>query len=567
MAFRAAPALALFTVLTAAAPAMAMQSPPNLNTAKLSQLDTQSNYNDVWGYQAPDGREYACVGTSSGVMIANCTDPLDAYEVGFFPGAFCTWRDLKTFNEYLYVVNDCSGGVDVLDMSDPENPVQVNTFGAEYMNHAHNVAIDTDAGILYAAGTQNGMHVFDLNVDPVSPPRIDRWGGPYVHDVSVQDDVAHAALIYNGQYRVLDVSNPSNVSTMTNVPSGANFTHATWPNADNTVVVAADEKSALRHLTFFDTTNVLNPLVASRYTENSLSIPHNPFIKDDVCHVSWYTEGYIALDISDPYNPVKLGRFDTQPGTPAGGISGFDGAWGCYPFSPSGAIYISDRQRGLFVVSLNECSAGLPNLPQPQVCRVWPDSVSALDSPRQRVMLTGKGFTSATQVSVGGAILGSNDFTRLGDQVIHFRMPLVSSVGFNNITVSNGAGTSLPIQVEVTLPSGPTIDAGEVDQEVGSNFLVAFGSQPGDFFYPVASLSPLPSSVFEVNFDIGNSFSELIWLPSKVANMAGVNGFPVVVPPSALGLTVYWQVAVVDPLQGVPAMVTSVASTTVIDND
>ena len=83
----------------------------------------------------------------------------------------------------------------------------------------------------------------------------------------------------------------------------------------------------------------------------------------------------------------------------------------------------------------------------------------------------------------------------------------------------------------------------------------------------VISLSPLPSSVFEVNFDIGNSFTELIWLPSKVANMAGVNGFPVVVPPSALGLTVYWQVAVVDPLQGVPAMVTSVVSTTVIDND
>lgn len=567
MALRAVVALSLFVAFIAAPESASQVSPPNLNTVRLDQLDPHSNYNDVWGYQSPDGREYACVGTSGGVMIANCTDPLAIYEVAYLPGAFCTWRDLKVFNQYLYVVNDCVGGVDVIDMSDPEDPVQVNTFGSQFMNHAHNVAIDTDTGILYAAGTQNGMHVFDLNVDPVNPPRIDLWGGPYVHDVSVQDGVAHAALIYAGDYRVLDVTNPSNVTTMANVPSGANFAHSTWPSEDNTVMVAADEKAALRHLTFFDISNQLNPVVASRYTEDPKAIPHNPFIRGDVCHVSWYTEGYVAIDISDPFNPVKIGRYDTQPNTPSGGIAGFDGAWGCYPYSPSGVIYISDRQRGLFVISLNECSAALTAQAQPQVCKVWPETVSALDSPRQRVIVTGKGFTAATQVTVGGTVINSSEFTRMGDQIIQFRMPLVSAVGFNDITVTNGAGTSGPIQVEVTLPSGPTIDVGEPQQAIGDAFLVAFGSQPGDLFYPVASLSPLPSVAPEVAFGIGNGFSQLMWLPGKVANMAGVNGIPIVTPASALGLTVYWQVAVVDPQQGTPASVTQVVSTTVVDND
>ncbi len=542
----------------------AQVSPPNLNTVKLAQLDQHLNYNDVWGYTAPDGREYACVGTSAGVAIVNATDPLAPYEVGFFPGAFCTWRDLKTFNDFLYVVNDCVGGVDVFDLSDPENPAFVNTFGAQYMNHAHNVAIDTDTGILYAAGTQNGMHVFNLNTNPINPPRIDLWGSQYVHDVSVQDGVAHAALIYAGDYRVLDVSNPNNVSTMANVSTGANFAHATWPNADNTVLAAADEKAALRHLTFFDITNQLNPIVASRYTEDSKSIPHNPFIRGDICHVSWYTEGYIAVDVSDPYNPVKVGRFDTQPATPSGGQSGFDGAWGCYPFSPSGVVYISDRQRGLFLLSFNECSVDLPIQAQPQVCKVWPPSVSALDSPRQRVIITGRGFTTATQVTVGGTTIGSADFNRMGDQLIEFRMPLVSALGMNDITVTNASGASLPIQVEVTLPDGPILDTGDEQQGVGDSFLVAFGSdQPGDLFYPVASLSPLPSIAPEVAFGIGNSFTQLTWLPGKVANSAGVSSFPVTVPPSALGLTVFWQVAVVDPQQGVPASVTAVEFTTI----
>ncbi len=557
---RAAAALSLLVALLAAP--LAAQA--DLNTVRLDRLQNHGNYNDVWGYAAPDGREYACVGTSGGTSIVNVTDPVDIYEVAFFPGVFCTWRDLKTYENYLYVVNDCAGGVDVIDMSDPENPVFVNTFGAQFMNHAHNVAIDTEAGILFCAGTQNGMHVFNLNVDPVNPPRTDLWGPSYVHDISVQDGVGHAALIYAGDYRVLNTNNPNNITTMANVPSGANFAHSTWPNEANTVLVAADEKAALRHLSFFDITNQLNPIKASNYTENSISIPHNPFIRGDICHVSWYTEGYIAVDISDPYNPVKVGRYDTQPQTPAGGISGFDGAWGCYPFAPSGNIYVSDRQRGLFVLSFNECSLDLAPSPIPQVCKVWPPEVSALVSPRQRVLLTGRGFNNANAIQVGTATIPSSEFTVLSDQVLHFRMPIVSQPGFNDIVVKSFAGDSQPMQVEVVPTSAPIIDAGDPTQAVGDAFTVAFGGQPGDLFYPVASLFDTPSVAPEVAFGIGNNFANLIWLPGKVANAAGVNGIPIVVPASAVGLTVFWQVAVVDPQDGPPASVTSVVSTTVV---
>jgi len=562
---RAVVALSVLATIMAGPMAAGQSSPPNLNAVKLAQVDGYAGYNDIWGYVAPDGREYACVGLTNGVSIVNCTDPLAPFEVGSFPGTFCTWRDLKTYNEYLYVVNDCSAGIEVIDMSDPDHPLLVSVFGLGQVSHAHNVAIDVETGILYAVGTQNGMHVYDLDVNPLNPPQISVWGPNYVHDISIQDGVGHAALIYDGVYRTLDVTDPAHITTIGLTQSGANFAHSTWPTADNNVVVVADEKATDRHLAFFDVSNPAQPVKLSQFVEDAQSIPHNPYIRGNVCHVSWYTEGYIAIDISDPSNPVKVGRYDTQPNTESGGITGFNGAWGCYPFQPSGVIYVSDRQRGLFVVNFNECSVDLPAQPQPQVCKVWPPVVSALSSPRQRIILTGAGFLGATAVTVGSKVLGPTEFTRIGDQVIHFRMPLVSATGNNAITVTNASGTSLPVQVQVTPPVGPLLDTGEPVQAVGASFLVAVGSQPGDLFYPVASLSNVPSiAPGTVAFGIGNNFANLLWLQGMVANGAGVGGFPVVVPASALGLKVFWQVAVVNPQQGLPASVTGVTSTTVV---
>jgi hypothetical protein len=52
-----------------------------------------------------------------------------------------------------------------------------------------------------------------------------------------------------------------------------------------------------------------------------------------------------VLDISDPFNPVKVGEYDTYAApTPT-----YNGAWGCYPFFPSGNVVISDMSTGLYI--------------------------------------------------------------------------------------------------------------------------------------------------------------------------------------------------------------------------
>jgi hypothetical protein len=57
-----------------------------------------------------------------------------------------------------------------------------------------------------------------------------------------------------------------------------------------------------------------------------------------------------VLDISDTSSPKEIGFFDTFP---ISDNTSFNGAWGVYPYLPSGVILISDISSGLYVVRDN----------------------------------------------------------------------------------------------------------------------------------------------------------------------------------------------------------------------
>ena len=71
-----------------------------LNMSVVGQLNYQtlrgSDVSDVWGYVDETGIEYALVGVNGGgVSVVSLADPENPVEVFWFPGEYTIWRDLK----------------------------------------------------------------------------------------------------------------------------------------------------------------------------------------------------------------------------------------------------------------------------------------------------------------------------------------------------------------------------------------------------------------------------------------------------------------------------------------
>ncbi len=97
----------------------------NSNTYLLSNINSHSAlgpYAAVWGYKAPDGREYAILGSYDGTSFVDITDPSNIHEVDFVPttnqsSSSNQWREMKTYSHYAYIVSEvANSGVQIVDL-------------------------------------------------------------------------------------------------------------------------------------------------------------------------------------------------------------------------------------------------------------------------------------------------------------------------------------------------------------------------------------------------------------------------------------------------------------------
>lgn len=330
-----------------------------LNMTLLDQIDYTQNTNDIWGWVDPDdGTEYALVGTVTGVSVVSLADPQNIVEVAFLPGANSTWRDIKTWGNYAYVTNETSGGLMVIDLTGaPGNITATNwTPSAPGMDFtkAHNLYID-EFGYCYIAGANKnsgGMIILDVFSTPGSPQFVAAAPAVYAHDVYVRDNKMYASEIYLGRLGIYDVSDKMNIPLLAAQQTPYSFTHNAWLNDAGDVVFTTDEK-ANAPIGAYDISDLDNIIELDQFrpvaTLGANVIPHNVHVWEDWLIISYYTDGGVIVDASKPDNLIEVGNWDTF----LGGNGGFNGAWGAYPFLPSGLVLLTDIGNGLFVCGAN----------------------------------------------------------------------------------------------------------------------------------------------------------------------------------------------------------------------
>ncbi|MDX1911744.1 MAG: choice-of-anchor B family protein [Saprospiraceae bacterium] len=313
---------------------------------------TNKTLANVWGY-AQDDKEYALVGTKTGLSIVDVTNPDDPDEIVLLNGVSSSWREIKTYSHYAYVVSEGGDGVFIVDLEGlptPPPPADRHSyFGNGAINgllqKAHALHIDESAGYLYVYGSylsnnSNGGKplVFNLNVDPFNPSYVGVYTPPfspvYAHDGYVDSDIMYSAHINAGKFAIVDMANKSAPVTLGTKSTPGNFTHNTWPNGN--VLFTTDEVNS-SFLTAYDVSDPDDITELDRIQSNpgSGSIVHNTHIINEYAVTSWYKDGITIVDVSRPSNLIQTGNYDTYPNDSGGG---FNGCWGVYPYLPSGNI-------------------------------------------------------------------------------------------------------------------------------------------------------------------------------------------------------------------------------------
>lgn len=374
----------------------------------LTQLSSSpSSANDIWGYvDLNNNREYAVMGLVNGTTVIDVTDDQNPAEVGTVSGVSSTWRDVKVYQymdqssgqykAYAYVTTEGQGGLQIIDLSDAPNSISLaNTI--DVFKTAHNIylgnidytngtALTGHKPYLYIAGSNlgNGSYrVFDL-VDPENPALITTPESTgYVHDATnmiISDSrtsqcaVGHdpCEIFVDFNENTVDIWDTTDKATPTRISSttynGASYTHSGWYSKDKNYIFIQDELDE-RNLGVNSTLYVMDihdlsaPRMVGRYEGQTQAIDHNGFTLGDKYYMSNYKRGLTVLDVSNPATPKEIGFFDTYP-VPAANDAQFDGAWGAFPYLPSGNILVSDISNGLFILKDNS-SVGDSGPPQP----------------------------------------------------------------------------------------------------------------------------------------------------------------------------------------------------------
>ena len=336
----------------------------NMDLVANIQYEAGEEGNDVWGYTDSDGTEYAIMGTNAGVYIYNLTDPSTPDLVQFIPQQFSTWRDMKTWKDYAYVVADEGGttdGILAINLNNLPGPITWENLNPTVplegsLNRCHNLYIDQ--GFAYLSGCfsnagriHNGaVLIFDVDTNLGDPIYVGNCPEKYSHDVYVRDNIVYSSEINEGVLAIYDATDPLNVVQLAAQGTPFSFTHNAWLSDDGQVVFTTDEKSNAP-VAAYDISDLANIRILDSYKPLSTIgqgvIPHNVHVWDDYLIISYYTDGVKVVDASRPGNLIEVGNYDTYLEGPIG----FQGVWGAFPFFDSGLIILGDIDSGFYVMS------------------------------------------------------------------------------------------------------------------------------------------------------------------------------------------------------------------------
>jgi hypothetical protein len=301
---------------------------------------------------------------------------------------------------------DRKNGIVIADTHDPLHPKAISEFTDGVTAGVHSAFVHTQPKYgthVYLTNDGTGaMHVIDIN-DPAHPKQVGTWktpradAGRMLHDIDVQNGLLYGSW-WNDGLVILDVGNgikggtPSNPQFVTQykydldalykdveAEGGKGFirgTHTAWRHKD--YIIIADEvfgntsaeqlyagqiSRAHGRLQILDARD-LEHLEPVAWYEPEFGGVHNVWVAGDTLYLGAYNAGFKAFDISGELRgDLKAQRRligETMTADAKGIIPNAPMTWGVVVNRKDGLAYVNDFNSGLSVVRIEPKAAAVP---------------------------------------------------------------------------------------------------------------------------------------------------------------------------------------------------------------
>jgi hypothetical protein len=261
------------------------------------------------------------------------------------------WNDVALLDGGWALVASLRSGLLVYDVRELPPVLVADGVPAPVSRNGHNVFVAAGRAYLARTGSGGGLDVIDV-ADPEHPRALGHFaldGAFQAHDVYVEGDIAYVSSLEDGLV-VLDVADAERPELVARARIPAS--HSAYPvetDRGRAVLVATETYAGHLHVLHgdVDAEDFLAPW--SEYAAGSPVSAHKLACAGTRCFVAYYQHGLRVVDFATPDEPVAAGHYDTHDGP---GETFLEGASGVVV--EGDIAYVVDTVRGLLVLRVED---------------------------------------------------------------------------------------------------------------------------------------------------------------------------------------------------------------------
>lgn len=258
--------------------------------------------------------------------------------------------DVELLDARWLVVTSTSRGLRVFELVAGAPPVPVVDSFIGVGGESHTLFVDGDRLYLARIGSRGGLDIVDI-ANPAFPRAVAALALDdcrQVHEAFVRDATLFASCLDDGLV-AYDLADETTPRALAHWPGRS--VHSAWLLDDTTVLVSSERLEGPLEVLHFDRQErTFEPLAALALGTGASA--HEARCQASRCSLTYYQEGVLELDLSDPRAPEVLRQFPTWSRR---GNDFFEGASSVV--LAGDLAYVADTERGLLILETDLVSS------------------------------------------------------------------------------------------------------------------------------------------------------------------------------------------------------------------